>query len=160
MTDTDAAQPVPLTPEDLRAISGLDYLNGLLAGRYAGSPMSALLGCRIHEVAAGRVVFAAMPMDVHTNPMGSTHGGWYGATLDTAMGWAVMSKLPAGVGYTTLEYKVNLIRALPPGTDVHVTGTVDHAGRTTAAAQGRITSPDGARLYATATTTCLILRGT
>jgi uncharacterized protein (TIGR00369 family) len=66
------------------------------------------------------------------------HGGWYGTLLDSCMGCAVMTALPRGRVYTTLEYKVNLLRAIPLGTEVIATGTVTHAGRSTAVASGEI----------------------
>jgi uncharacterized protein (TIGR00369 family) len=89
--------------------------------------------------------------------MNGVHGGWYGALLDSCMGCAVMTALPAGRAYTTLEYKVNLIRAIPLGHDVVATGRLTHAGRSTAVASGEIRDAVTDRLYATGTTTCLIM---
>jgi len=86
------------------------------------------------------------------------HGGWYGAILDSAMGCAAMSVVPKGHWYTTLEYKVNLARALPVGVDVLAEATVQHAGRTTVVAEARLTGPDG-KLYATGSTTCIVMAG-
>jgi uncharacterized protein (TIGR00369 family) len=90
------------------------------------------------------------------NPMGGIHGGWYGTLLDSCMGCAVMTKLPKGRAYTTLEYKVNLVRAIPEP-EVIATGTVTHAGRSTAVASGEIRDAGTDRLYASGTTTCIIM---
>ena len=89
--------------------------------------------------------------------MSGVHGGWYGTLLDSCMGCAVMTALPAGRAYTTLEYKVNLIRAIPQGRDVIATGRLGHAGRSTAVASGEIRDAGTDKLYATGTTTCLIM---
>jgi uncharacterized protein (TIGR00369 family) len=92
----------------------------------------------------------------HYNPMGTVHGGWFATLLDSAVGCAVHSTLPAGKGYTTLELKLNLVRALTDAVPlVRAEGRVLHAGRQVATAEGRLVGPDD-RLYAHATTTCLI----
>jgi uncharacterized protein (TIGR00369 family) len=85
------------------------------------------------------------------------HGGWYGTILDSCMACAVMTTVPKGAVYTTLEYKINIVRAIPVGTPVIATGVVDHAGRSTGVATGRIEGVDG-KLYATGSTTCLIMQ--
>ena len=87
------------------------------------------------------------------------HGGWYGTILDSALGCAVATTLEPGAGYTTLEYKVNLTRGLKPGTLVECRARVQHAGRSTAVAEGTIIGVEDGKLYATGSTTCIILRG-
>ncbi len=154
---TDRLPNAVLPPDVLRTLSGMEFLSGIVAGRYPGPPMADLIGGQLVEVAVGRVVFEAMAEARHANPMGTTHGGWFGALLDSAMGCAVMTHLPAGTAYTTLEYKVNLIRAVPAGTSVRAVGETEHAGRSTAVARGRIEGMDG-KVIATASTTCLVLR--
>ena len=92
----------------------------------------------------------------HYNPMGTVHGGWFATLLDSAVGCAVHSTLPAGKGYTTLEIKVNLVRPLTDSVPlVRAEGKLIHVGRQVGTAEGRIVGPDG-KLYAHATTTCLI----
>jgi len=92
----------------------------------------------------------------HYNPLGTVHGGWFATLLDSAVGCAVHSTLPAGKAYTTLELKLNIVRALTDAVPlVRAEGKVLHAGRQVATAEGRLVGPDG-RLYAHATTTCLI----
>ena len=129
-----------------------------VSGELPRPPMACLMDIRIVEVSQGRAVFAGTPQEFHYNPIGSVHGG-YGATLlDSAMGCAVHSMLEAGDTYTTLEFKINFLRAMTHETgEVRGTGTIVHAGRTTAIAEGRIEDTSG-RLYAFATTTCQIKR--
>jgi uncharacterized protein (TIGR00369 family) len=101
-------------------------------------------------------VFQGRPNRRHYNPMGTVHGGWFATLLDSAVGCAIHTTLPAGKGYTTLELKVNMVRPLNDSVPlVRAEGKVIHAGRQVATAEGRIVGPDG-KLYAHATTTCLI----
>jgi len=110
------------------------------------------------ELEEGRAVFAVDPAEYHYNPIGVVHGGLAATLLDSAMGCAVHSMLPAGTGYTTLELKVNFIRAMTAETGrVRAEGKLIHLGSRTATAEGRVIDESG-KLYAQATTTCLILR--
>lgn len=145
------------TRETLLSMSGFDYMQGMLAGRLPHPAIAQIMGYRLDHVAPGRVRFRGAAAFVHTNPFGAVHGGWYGTVLDSALGCAVMTVVPQGRWYTTLEYKVNLTRALPLGTEVLAEGIVDHAGRTTATARAEIRGCTDGRLYATGTTTCIIL---
>jgi uncharacterized protein (TIGR00369 family) len=104
----------------------------------------------------GLAVFQGRPQRKHYNPLGSVHGGWFAALLDSAVGCAVHSTLPAGKGYTTLELKLNFVRPLTDAVPlVRAEGKVLHVGRQVATAEGRLEGPDG-KLFAHATTTCLI----
>ncbi len=117
-----------------------------------------LLGMTVTEIEVGRVVFEITTRPDHANPMGTVHGGVCATLLDSVMGCAVHSTLEAGVSYGTLELKVNYIRSVPTtGVKLIGTGTVIHAGRTTATAEGRIVDGAG-RLVARGTTNCLIHR--
>jgi uncharacterized protein (TIGR00369 family) len=146
----------PLTPEAVARLAGLDMLGGILSGRLPAPSITRTVGFRLAEVAAGRVVFEGTPGEAHLNPDGGVHGGWYGILLDSCMGCAVHSLLPAGRGYTTLEYKVNIIRPARPGDGpLRAVGEVEHVGRRTGVASGRIEDAAG-RLYARGTTTCLV----
>jgi uncharacterized protein (TIGR00369 family) len=139
-----------------RGMSGLDYIRSMVEGRIPGPPIAALLGMSIEAVDVGRVSFAIEVGEHLYNPIGSVHGGIFCALLDSAMGCSVHTTLAAGQGYTTLELKVNLVRALTLATlRVVATGEVVSAGRRVATASGRMIGPDGT-LYAHATTTCLI----
>jgi uncharacterized protein (TIGR00369 family) len=145
------------TRETLVSMSGLEFMQGMLSGNLLHPAISRLLDYRLAEVGPGRAVFRGQAGMAHTNPVGAVHGGWYGTVLDSALGCAVMTTVPRGRWYTTLEYKVNLVRALPIGVAVLAEGIVDHAGRTTATARAEIRGEADGRLYATGTTTCIIL---
>jgi len=142
---------------DLVGRSGLEFMRDILTGRLSGPPIGATLGFGVSEVAPGRVVFEGVPEFPVTNPMRGVHGGWYGAILDSCMGCAVMTTLERGQIYTTLEYKVNITRTVPLGTRVRAVGEVSHAGRRTGVATGELRGLDDGRLYATGSTTCLIM---
>ena len=118
-------------------------------------PISGLFDYRIVEVAEGRVVFKGAARSEFTNPMGTMHGGWYGTLLDSAMACAVMTKAEKGKQFTTLEYRVNLIRPFPLGKEALAIGTVIHFGRRTAVAEARLEDMDK-RTHAHSTTTCMV----
>ena len=146
-----------LTPAQMAALTGADFIRGMATGRLPAAPIAELANMRLAEVRDGHVVFEAEPRFAHYNPIGSVHGGWFGILLDSAMGCAVMTRLPRGFGYTTLEYKINILRPAFESTGrLRATGRSVHAGRRTATAEGRLEDTDG-RLYATGTTTCLLL---
>lgn len=144
------------TLEEMKRHSGLDFLRGMLDGRVPRAPMSQTLGFFLIEVEHGRAVFQGEPEHAYYNPIGSVHGGWTSTLLDSCMGCAVHSTLPAGQGYITVDIKVNLLRPLSHATGpVRAVGTLIHAGRTLALAEGKLVGPDG-RLYAHGTSSCLI----
>ena len=147
------------TREELLSMSGLEFMRGVLDGTVCAPPIARVLDYGLHAVDEGRVVFRGTPGFDHCNPMGGVHGGWYGTLLDSCMACAVMTKVPRGSFYTTLEYKVNITRAIPLGTQIEAIGTVDHAGRSTGVAHGEIREVASGRLYATGSTTCLIMSG-
>jgi uncharacterized protein (TIGR00369 family) len=89
--------------------------------------------------------------------MGTVHGGWYGTLLDSAMACAVMTKVPRGSVYTTLEYKINILRSIPLGMQVDCFGVIDHVGRSTGVAHGEIRGVEDGKLYATGSTTCIVM---
>jgi len=139
-----------------KALSGLQYMHKLIAGEIAPPPIMKLLGYELLEVAEGRAVFGVTPAEQHYNPIGVVHGGVAMTLLDSAMGCAVHTLLPRGVGYTTLEVKINLVRAVNRDTGaLRAIGKVVHQGRSTATAEARL--EDGAgKLYAHGTTTCIL----
>jgi uncharacterized protein (TIGR00369 family) len=153
-----ANDPSDLMPlDDVLSMSGLEYMQGMLEGRHPGPPISRTLGYTLHSVSDGRVVFRGAPEFGVTNPMGTVHGGWYGTLLDSAMACAVMTRVPRGSVYTTLEYKINIIRPIPIGMTIDCIGETDHAGRSTGVAHGEIRGVEDGRLYATGSTTCIIM---
>lgn len=141
-----------------KGLSGLEYLRKIVAGELPPPPIGVLLDFRVIEVEEGRAVFAVTPAEYHYNPIGVVHGGVAATLLDSALGCAVHSTLPAGVGYTTLEIKVNYIRPLTAETGpVRCEAKVIHLGARTAIAEGRIEDEHG-KLYAHGSTTCIIFR--
>jgi uncharacterized protein (TIGR00369 family) len=141
-----------------RGLSGLEYLRKMLAGELPRPPISALMDFQLAELGEGRAVFTVEPAEYHYNPIGVVHGGLAATLLDSAMGCAVHSMLPAGVGYTTLEIKVNYVRPLTSETrGVRCEAKVIHVGGRTATAEGKVLDAGG-KLYAHATTTCIIFR--
>ncbi|HEX5786516.1 MAG TPA: PaaI family thioesterase [Burkholderiaceae bacterium] len=138
------------------ALSGLDTLNAIFSGELPPPPIGETLDFVPIRMAHGQAVFQGRPLRRHYNPLGTVHGGWFATLLDSAVGCAIHTTLAAGRGYTTLELKVNLVRALTDAVPlVRAEGQVIHVGRQTGTAEGRIVGPDG-KLYAHATTTCLI----
>jgi len=138
--------------------AGLTFIEDMIEGRLPAAPIGVTLGFAITEAAKGRAVFSGVAEFAALNPMGGVHGGWYGAILDSCMGCAVMTELARGETYTTLDFSVNITRALPAGMPVRAVGEVQHRGRTTAVARGELRGDDDDRLYATGTTTCLVMR--
>jgi uncharacterized protein (TIGR00369 family) len=145
------------TLDDLRSRSGYDFMRDILEGRLSGPPMGETLGFTVVEIEEGRAVFEGTPTVRVTNPMRGVHGGWYGAILDSVMGCAVMTIVPKGRIYTTLEYKVNITRAIKLDQTVRAVSVVDHAGRSTAVARGELRGVEDNKRYATGSTTCMIM---
>ena len=142
--------------EQVATLDGLAALQAMLRGELPYPPISRSLDFMLIEVSHGRAVFQGTPGLAHYNPLGSVHGGWFATLLDSALGCSVHAALPAGKGYTTLELKLNLIRALTTAVPrVRAEGSVIHVGGQTATAEARLVGPDG-RLYAHGTTTCLV----
>jgi uncharacterized protein (TIGR00369 family) len=142
-----------------REMSGLEYLRRILDGRFPSPPFARLLGQSLVEIEEGRAVFEVRPGERHYNPIGLVHGGLLATILDSAMGCAVHSTLPAGTGYSTLEVKVNFTRPVLSDTGLlRCEASIVHRGRQTATAEGRVKDQAG-RVYAHGTTTCLLMTG-
>jgi len=141
-----------------RGLSGLEYLKKIASGELPRPPIGALMGFGLAEIGEGTAVFTVEPAEYHYNPIGVVHGGVAATLLDSAMGCAVHSTLPAGAIYTTLEIKVNFVRPMTAETGVvRCEAKVIHAGARTATAEGRVVDGSG-KLYAHGTTTCIIFR--
>ena len=144
------------TPAEAAGRSGLELLQAMLRGELPYPHIGETMDFSLIEVAPGRAVFQGLPQTRHLNPMGTVHGGWYATLLDSALGCAVHTTMPPGRGYTTAELSVNLVRGAAPGREpLRATGQVIHSGRQLATAEGRIVDAAG-RVYAHATTTCLV----
>ncbi len=145
-----------LTLENLRENSGLELFRKMIAGELPRPPINDTLGFLLVEAEKGRVVFQGHPQHRHYNPIGSVHGGFHATLLDSCVACAIQTTLEAGQGYTTIELKINYIRALTDRVGpVRAEGKVIHAGKQIGTAEGRLYDADG-KLYAHATTTCLI----
>jgi uncharacterized protein (TIGR00369 family) len=142
--------------DQIASLSGLQLMQAMLRGELPYPTIAQTLDFVVVEVAEGRAVFQGAPSAQHLNPMGTVHGGWFATLLDSAVGCAVHTCMPAGRGYTTAELSVNIVKALTPKVQrVRAEGRVIHCGRQLATAEGRLVGPDGT-LYAHATTTCLV----
>ena len=143
-------------PQQLAGKTGLEMMQAMLRGEMPYPPIAQTLDFTLMEVDEGRAMFQGTPGPAHLNPMGTIHGGWYATLLDSALGCAVHTMMPAGRGYTTAELGVNLVRAIGnKAPRVRAEGKVIHCGRQLATAEARLYGPDGT-LYAHATTTCLV----
>ena len=137
--------------------SGLAYLEAMVAGRIPQPPIGATLGFRLVEVGEGHALFEGEASEYVLNPFGTVHGGLALTLIDSVTGCAVLTKLPPGVGYTTLETKANFVRPIrPDGGLLRATGRALHVGRTTATADARVEDASG-RLCAHGTSTILVL---
>lgn len=151
------ADPTALA-QAARTLSGIDFLRAVRDRTLAPAPIQDLLGMHLVAIEEGRAVWELVPGEQHYNPIGVVHAGIAATMLDSAMACAVHSTLPAGTGYSTLEFKINLVRAVTLKTGpVRASARVVHNGKSTATAEGRLEDASG-KLYAHASTTCLILR--
>ncbi|PDT91144.1 phenylacetic acid degradation protein [Bradyrhizobium sp. Y36] len=142
--------------ERQKAMSGLEFVQGLADGTLPLNTIAQTLGYDVVEAEAGRVVIALTPSDAHLNPAGTVHGGLTATLLDSCMGLAVQSMLERGITQTTLEFKISLLRPITPETGpITAEGKVLNCGRRIGTADGRVTDGRG-RLLAHGTTTCLI----
>ena len=141
-----------------RIMSGLEYMRKLVSGEIESSPMARLLKIRIAEVDEGRVVVTGEPSPEFENGLRIAHGGFAAALLDTALGCAVNSVMPAGKIFTTLEMKINFTKAVTRQTGtLTCTANIVHAGGRTATAEGRIVDAAG-NVYAHGSATCILFR--
>ena len=141
-------------------MAGMDYLRAVIAGELGRPPISVTMNMEIVELEDGRAVFAGEPGEEHYNPIGVVHGGYAATILDSALGCAVHTTLPAGVGYTSLGLEVKYLRPISRDTGrVLCEGTVVHRGRRQATAEARLTAEDTGKLLATGTSTLMIFGG-
>ena len=146
-----------LNADLIEGMTGLETMQAIVEGKLPRGPIAVSMGIRLVSAAKGQAVFDGAPSKDFCNPLGSVHGGWYGAILDSALGCAVHTEMPVGGIYTTLEYKINITRAIPLGMRVRATANTQHVGRSTAVAEARLVGVEDGRLYATGSTTCIIL---
>lgn len=147
-----------IAPELALKHSGLELLQMMIAGELPPPPIAKLANILLSEAELGKAVFRGIPSRHHYNPMGTAHGGWAATILDSALGCAVMSMVPVGMIYTTVELKVNLLRPVFESTgEVVCEGNILHFGRTIATAEAKLLSREG-KLIAHGTTTCAVMK--
>ena len=141
---------------DIAALSGIAQLRLAMSGEGEIAPIAQTVGFSLIEVEEGRVVFEATPTRAVYNPLGTVHGGWMATVLDSACGCVVHSMLSPTQAYTTLELKTVFHKALTAGTPVRAVGRIVQMGRRAAFSEADLRGLDG-KLYATATSTCLVM---
>lgn len=147
--------PIP-GAKQAAGLAGREYLAAIVDGRFPPPPIAKLLGFRLAQIGEGFAVFECTPGEQHYNPIGVVHGGLACTLLDSCMGCALHTTLPAGTAYTTLEVKVNLVRPITMATGLlRAEGRVVHAGKRVGTSEGRLVD-SGGKLYAHGTTTCMI----
>lgn len=143
-------------PETLLSHDGLSFLNGIISGTLPQPPIAQTLGFHLVEASNGKAAFEGLPEFRHYNPIGTVHGGFAATLLDSALGCAIFSTLAKGDAWTTLELKINFVRPLNKDSGpVRAEGRVIHRGHTLATSEGDVKDRAG-KLYAHATTTCMI----
>ena len=143
-------------PESIAGKTSMEIMQAMLAGELPYPHIAETLDFALIAVEPGKATFQGRRQLKHYNPLGTVHGGWYATLLDSAVGCAVHTLMPAGRGYTTAELSINIVRAASHETGpLRAIGTVIHCGKQLATAEGRIVGPEG-KLYAHATTTCLV----
>lgn len=142
--------------ERLYEASGLELMREIISGKSPQAPISRVLNFKLTAADSGMVEFRGVPLSDHYNPAGTVHGGWAATLLDSALGASVNTMVPAGMGHTTIEFKVNLVRPINVETgEVICRGEVTHFGRTTAVSEATLKTADG-KLLALGTETCAL----
>ncbi len=137
-------------------MSGLEYIQAMKDKKIPAPPVMHTLDFDLRSIEAGKAVFSFIPSEFHYNPIGTVHGGVISTILDSALGCAVHSLLPAGKAYTTLELKVNFLKAITKNNgELTATGKVIHSGSKTALVEAQVTDAAG-KIYAHSVSTCLI----
>ncbi len=143
-------------PQVAANMSGMEHLQAMLDGKIPTPPIAKTLDFTLSEIGEGRAVFTCTPSEFHYNPIGMVHGGLIATLLDSALGCAIHTLLPAGAGYTTLELHVNLVRPLTRDTgEIRCESNILHFGKRMATAEAKVLDRAG-KLYGHGTTTCMI----
>ena len=147
--------PMPGAKEAM-TMAGLDYFQAMSDGKLPFPPLLNTLDFKVESIEKGKAVFTFEPQEFHYNPIGTVHGGVISAILDSAMGCSIHSLLPAGTGYTTLELKVNFLKAITiKSGELKAIGKVIHSGSRTALVEAQLTDQNGT-IYAHSTSTCML----
>jgi len=150
----DPAPPL----EASRGLDGLSYLRAIVEGDYPPPPIARLMGFWLESAERGEAVFECDPGEFHYNPLGLVHGGLACTMLDSALGCAGHTTLPAGVGYTSIDLDVSYLRPILAASGrLRARGRVVKGGRRVIFTQGELTDAAG-QVLATATSSLLVLR--
>ena len=153
----DGGPPAHSLADVRRSLSGLEFFRRMMAGTIPPPPMVSLLGLRMVEAEEGRVVFTGTAAEAFYNGMGVAHGGFAATLLDSALGCAINTMMPAGRSFTTLELKINYTRPLRRETgEVRCEARVIHVGSRVGTAEARVVDAGG-KVYAHGTTTCILV---
>jgi uncharacterized protein (TIGR00369 family) len=125
-------------------------------GEAAPPPIGRLLGFVLKEIESGHAIFEMQADERHHNPMGTLHGGIYCDLADAAMGYAYAATLGEGESFTTVELKINFLRAVRQGT-LTAEARVVKAGSALGYIECDVTDQAG-NLAARASSTCMKLR--
>jgi len=151
--------PVPTAAEGA-GMTGMEYMSAIVGGTMPPPPIAVTMRLRPVELEEGRVIFEGEPGEEHYNPIGVVHGGYAATLLDSALGCAVHTTLPAGVGYTSLGLEAKYVRPITRDTGrVLCEATVLYRGRKQATSEATLTAADSGKLLASGTSTCMILGG-
>jgi len=151
------AERAPLPRDAIMTLTGLELMRAMIDGRLPGAPIAAVMNMRGISADLGTMMFEAIPGSEHYNPLGTVHGGFAATLLDSCMGCAVHTMLPAGVGYTSIDINITYVRAITAATGpVTARGEVINAGRRVATARGTLTDAAG-KVLAHGTTSCLVM---
>ncbi len=155
----EAPQGVGVTNvEDIARISGLDYMRGIVAGQFPVPPIGRVLQFRMIEADEGTVTFTGVPSADYLNPIGSVHGGYAATLLDSALACAVQTLCPVGYASTSIDLKINFVRAIRPDTGrLFARAEVVHPGRQIATAEGRLVDENG-KLFAHGSQACSVFK--
>jgi uncharacterized protein (TIGR00369 family) len=146
-----------IRPDQVAGKSGIEVFNAMFSGELPQPHIGETLDFIPLRIEPGHAIFQGRPRRAHYNPLGTVHGGWFATLLDSCVACAVHSSLPAGKTYTTVELKINIVRALTEQVPlVRAEGKIIHLGRSMGTAEGRLYGHDG-KLYAHASTTCFIM---
>jgi uncharacterized protein (TIGR00369 family) len=139
-------------------MTGMEYMQAIVSGQMPPPPIAVTMQLRPIELEEGRVIFEGEPGEEHYNPIGVVHGGYAATLLDSALGCAVHTTLPAGVGYTSLGIEAKYVRPITRDTGrVLCEAKVLYRGRKQATAEASLTAADSSKLLASGTATCMIL---
>ena len=138
-------------------LAGLDLLQAMAEGKLPHPSIADTIPMRISELMKGTIKFIVKADHRHINPLGGVHGGFAATVLDSITGCAVHTMLDPGIGYSTIDLNIKMLRPIPIDTELYAEGHVIHLSKSIGVSEGTIKDANG-KLYAHGTSTCSILR--